>query len=60
MWTAGLSYLGLVVLLTWQALRGQPVTSPDTATLGALFALVVTAGTAGCAVVLRARRGRQI
>ncbi len=37
-WTAGLSYLGLVVLLTWQALRGQPVTSPDAATLGALFA----------------------
>jgi hypothetical protein len=58
-WTAGLSYLGLVVLLTWQALRGQPLTSPDAATLGALFALVVTAGAVACAVVLRARRGRQ-
>jgi hypothetical protein len=58
-WTAGLSYLGLVVLLTWQALRGQPLTSPDAATLGALFALVLTAGTAAYAVVLRARRGRQ-
>jgi hypothetical protein len=58
-WTAGLSYLGLVVLLTRQALRGQPVISPDAATLVALVALVVTAGTVAYAVVLRARRGRQ-
>ena len=56
-WTAGLSYLGLVGLLSWQALRGQPLTSPDAATLGALFALILTAGTAGCAVVVRARWG---
>jgi len=55
----GLSYLELVVLLTWQALRGQPLSSPDAATLSALFALLVTAGTAACAVVLRAWRGRQ-
>jgi hypothetical protein len=27
-WTAGLAYLGLVGVLTWQALRGQPVISP--------------------------------
>ena len=59
-WTAGLSYLGLVVLLTWQALRGQPLTSPDAATLGALFALVLTAVTVASAVVLRAWRGRQV
>ena len=58
-WTAGLSYLGLVALLTWQALRGQPLASPDAATLGALFALVLTAGAVAYAVVLRARRGRQ-
>jgi hypothetical protein len=58
-WTAGLSYLCLIGLLTWQALRGQPLTSPDAATLGALFALVLTAGAVAYAVVLRARRGRQ-
>lgn len=34
-WTAGLAYLGFVLLLTWQALRGQSVVSPDTVTPGA-------------------------
>lgn len=55
-WTAGLAYLGLVGVLTWQALRGQPVISPDARTLGALL---LTAGTAAFAVVLQARRGRR-
>jgi hypothetical protein len=36
--TAG--YLGLVALVTWQALRGQPLLSPDELTLGALAGLV--------------------
>jgi hypothetical protein len=58
-WTAGLSYLGLIGLLSWQALGGQPVISPDARMLVALVALVLTAGTAACAVVLLARRGRQ-
>lgn len=43
-WAAGLSYLGFVVLLTWQALRGQPLISPDSMSLAALGALAVTAG----------------
>jgi hypothetical protein len=55
-WTAGLSYLCLVVLLTWQALRGQPVISPDALTLGALLALLLTAGTVAFAVVMGAYR----
>jgi hypothetical protein len=38
----GCSYLALVVLLTWQALRGQPVTSPDTLTTAA-FGLWIAA-----------------
>ena len=59
-WTAGLSYLCLIGLLTWQALRGQPLISPDALTLGALFALFVAAGTVASAVVLRAWRGRQV
>ena len=37
-WTTALSFLGLVVLLTWHALRGQPLIAPDGATLGALLA----------------------
>jgi hypothetical protein len=28
-WTAGLTYLGFVLILTWQALRGVPVVAPD-------------------------------
>jgi hypothetical protein len=37
-WAAGISYLGLVLVLTWQALRGQPLIAPDAATLAALHA----------------------
>jgi len=54
-WTAGVTYLGLVVLLTWQALRGQPVISPDATTLGALLALFAAAGVVVAVVMLRAR-----
>lgn len=32
---AGISYLGLTVLVTWQALRGQPLIAPDALTLAA-------------------------
>ncbi len=38
-WTAGLGYLGLVILLTWQALRGQSILAPDGQTLAAFAAL---------------------
>ena len=54
-WTTALTYLGLVVLLTWQALRGQPLIAPDAATLGALLALAAVAGIAASAVMLHAR-----
>jgi hypothetical protein len=52
----GLEEVIIVVLLTWQAMRGQPLTSPDTTTLGALLALPALAGAATLAVVLHARR----
>lgn len=45
-WTAGLGYLGLTLLLTWQAMRAQPVIAPDGTTLlaAALLAAGVAAG----------------
>ncbi|MDQ3302719.1 MAG: hypothetical protein M3518_05135 [Actinomycetota bacterium] len=58
-WVAGLVYLGLVLLLAWQALRGQPVVSPDALTLGTLLALFAAASAVASAVVLRARRTRE-
>jgi hypothetical protein len=39
-WTFAGLYGGLLVLTTWQALRGQPVTRPDLPTIGALSVLV--------------------
>ena len=39
-WTAGLTYLGIILLLTWQALRGQSVVHPDTVTMTAAGFLV--------------------
>lgn len=40
-YVAGAGYLGLIVLLAWQALRAQPLLSPDAITLAALAALVL-------------------
>ncbi|WP_224392558.1 hypothetical protein [Pseudonocardia sp. ICBG1293] len=48
-------YTGVLALLTWQALRGQPLLAPDAPTVavaGALAVLVVAAGV----VALRGRR----
>ena len=42
---AGATYAGLFVLVTWQALRGQPVTEPDPSTLIAFCVLA-----AACAI----------
>jgi hypothetical protein len=53
---AGGAYASLTVLLTWQALRGQPLLRPDALTLAAA-AVVVLAALAGAALVLS--RGRR-
>jgi hypothetical protein len=58
-WTSGLGYLGVVILLTWQALRGQSIIAPDVWTLaafGGLFAAVAAMG----AIVITAHRKAQL
>nr|WSW63489.1 hypothetical protein OG513_35700 [Streptomyces sp. NBC_00998] len=59
---AGLGYAGAVGLATWQALRGQALTSPDALTLGAAGALAAAVAVAAALVLLagaaRRRGGR--
>ncbi|MBQ1028464.1 hypothetical protein KBX26_00390 [Micromonospora sp. C97] len=52
---AGGAYGVLTVLLTWQALRGQPLLRPDAATLVAVAALVLATATAAGLVLARRR-----
>ena len=59
-WTTGLAYLGLVLLLAWQALRGQPLLAPDTLTLGALLAIIIATTWSALAVTLRAHKVRSL
>jgi hypothetical protein len=49
---AGVAYLGLVVLLGWQALRGEPVTRPGAATLAAAGVLLLAGVGAAVAVMI--------
>lgn len=53
---AGAAYGVLTVLLTWQALRGQPLLRPDAVTLVAVAALVVATVAAAGLVLARRRR----
>jgi hypothetical protein len=55
-WVAGLGYLGLTLLLTWQALRGQSIIAPDAATWRALGVLVGTVVLASGATWLHGRQ----
>jgi hypothetical protein len=53
---AGVAYGLLTVLLTTQALRGQPLLRPDTLTLAAVTALAIATATAAAVVITRGRR----
>jgi hypothetical protein len=53
---AGAAYGVLTMLLTWQALRGQPLLRPDALTLAAVAVLVVATATAAAGVVAGRRR----
>jgi hypothetical protein len=50
-----LGYFGLMALVTWQALREQPLLSPDTLTLQVAAGLVIAVLSAMVGVVLAAR-----
>jgi hypothetical protein len=50
------AWTGLVVLLTWQALRAQPLLAPDTVTLAALATLLAATGVATVGTLATARR----
>lgn len=54
-WIAGLAYLGLIALLTWQALRGQSIMAPDALTL-AVFGLLAGATALAASITLLASR----
>lgn len=53
--TGAAGYLGLVGLLLWQALRGQPLIAPDGWTLGAATALVVAVAASVVVILYRSR-----
>lgn len=56
LWTGALGYLGLTALVTWQALRGQPLLAPDLWTVVTLVALIASVGVATATIFLYARR----
>jgi hypothetical protein len=53
-WTAALGYLGIVALVTWQALRAQPIIAPDSLTI-AVFSTIVFTVLLAALVIIRSR-----
>jgi hypothetical protein len=53
---AAAAWAGLTVLLTWQALRGQPLLAPDATTLATLAVLVALTGAATVGTLATAHR----
>jgi hypothetical protein len=53
------SYLGLVALVTWQALRGQSIIAPDMTTITAFIGLVAIAFVSSLIVIAHARTSTQ-
>ncbi len=59
-WTFGLSYLSLITLLIWQALRAQSIIAPDVLTLQALVAIISATALAVIAIVVHARMRAEV
>jgi hypothetical protein len=57
---AGAAQAVLVLLLTWQALRGQPLLAPDALTLAALVALVLGSAAAVAGIARASGRRRAV
>ncbi len=55
LWTVSLSYLGVIALLTWQALRAQSIIAPDALTLQMFTALLASTALATIVIVTHAR-----
>jgi len=53
-WTGGLAYLGMVLLLVWQALRGQSLIHPDAKTIAAAVGLAAGTAISVLVIVVRA------
>ncbi|MBO0793244.1 MAG: hypothetical protein J2P36_20160, partial [Ktedonobacteraceae bacterium] len=58
-WTISVGYLGVVGLLTWQALRAQPLIAPDAYTLNAFAILISAVVLAVVVIVLHAHTKRK-
>ncbi|HWL96800.1 MAG TPA: hypothetical protein VNP20_05615 [Nocardioidaceae bacterium] len=56
-WIAAAGYAGVMAVTTWQALRAQPLLSPDSATLTAVAVLVTATGVAVVLTVVRRHHG---
>ena len=57
-WIGGLTYISWIILLTWQALRGQPVLAPDAQTWMAYGLLIGSAIVAIGIVLVQTPAGR--
>lgn len=55
-WIVGVAYLGLVGILTWQALRGQSIVHPDARTLAAFATIAIAVVLTTSVVLLHGRR----
>ncbi|MGW4828626.1 hypothetical protein ACWEOG_13675 [Amycolatopsis japonica] len=57
---AGVGYAGLLALLTWQALRGQSIVSPDSQTLTAFALLIAGVAFSGLIAIGRPAKDREL
>jgi hypothetical protein len=57
---AAISYLGLIGLFTWQALRGQSIIAPDAATITAFLGLAAITLVSSLIVIAHARTTRKV